>query len=108
MTTDRPTTRTRSRQDDLLGDLLATVPVPPAAQPPAAQPAPEQPAPEQPAREQPAAVPAAPAAVPGTPVVELRLTPLRWALPGALPVIEPAGVRFSYGPLQLFVGQRAG
>ena len=88
MTTDRPTTRsvgTRSRRDDLLDDLRATVPVPALPQ-----------------REP------APAAEPGTPAVEVRLTPLRWSLPGSAPVADPAGVLLSFGPLQLFVGRRAG
>jgi hypothetical protein len=91
MTTDRPTTRsvgTRSRRDDLLDDLRATVPVP--------------------ALPQRAPAPTAPAAEPGTPAVEVRLTPLRWSLPGSTPVADRAGVLFSFGPLHLFVGRRAG
>lgn len=93
MTTDRSTTRSRSRQDDLLGDLLATVPVPPAVQP---------------APTQPAAVLAVPVAGSVTPVFEVRLTPLRWSLPIGVPVAGPTGVLLSFGPLQLFVGHRAG
>jgi hypothetical protein len=90
MTTERPTTRTggtRSRQDDLLDDLRATVPVPAV-----------------PLR---AAVPA-PTTDPGTPAVEVRLTPLRWSPPGAAAVGDASGVLLSFGPLQLFVGRRAG
>jgi hypothetical protein len=92
MTTDRPTTRsvgTRRRQDDLLDDLRATVPVP--------APARTAPVPD-----------TVPAAGPGTPAVEVRLTPLRWSLPRAAPVADPSGVLLSLGPLQLFVGRRAG
>jgi hypothetical protein len=92
MTTDRSATRavgTRRRQDDLLDDLLATVPVPALPQR-ATVPAPVPPAP------------------PVTPVFELRLTPLRWSLPIGIPVAGPAGVLLSFGPLQVFVGHRAG
>ena len=88
MTADRPTTRspgTRSRQDDLLEDLRATTPVPAPLQ-----------------------RPTIPTAAPGTPSVEVRLTPLRWSLPGAAPVAEPSGVLLSLGPLQVFLGRRAG
>ncbi|MCW2696100.1 MAG: hypothetical protein JWR62_1185 [Modestobacter sp.] len=84
MTADRPTTRpagSRSNQDDLLDDLLATVPV---------------------------TAPTRTVPVPATPVVEVRLTPLRWSMPRGLPVADPTGVLLSFGPLQLFVGRHAG
>jgi hypothetical protein len=38
----------------------------------------------------------------------VRLTPLRWALPGTAPVADASGVLLTCGPIQLFVGRRAG
>jgi hypothetical protein len=95
MTADRPTTRpagSRSNQDDLLDDLLATVPVT----------APTRTVPV------PVTAPTRTVPVPATPVVEVRLTPLRWSMPRGLPVADPTGVLLSFGPLQLFVGRHAG
>lgn len=88
MSIDRSTTGTagtRTLQDDLLQDLRATAPVPTV--PPAAT---------------------VPPVYPSTPVVELRLTPLRWSPLRAEPVVDRSGLRVSVGPLQIFVGRHAG
>ena len=111
MSTDRPTRRgvsPRNRRDDLLDDLRATVPVPAVPSPSADRPADGPPATD------PATAPAADPATapalrpdPGTPTIEVRLTPLRWSALRAAPAADRTGVLLSLGPVQLFLGRRA-
>jgi hypothetical protein len=109
MTTDRPAPRggvsPRSRRDDLLDDLRATVPVP--AVPPAAANRPADGSPATDPTVGPATIPAPPTDR-GTPAVEVRLTPLRWSGLRAAPAADRSGIQLSAGPLQVFLGLRAG
>ena len=109
MTSDRPAPRSgaspRNGRDDLLDDLRATVPVP--AVPPSAA---DRPADGSPATD-PAVGPTMTPAPPtdrGTPAVEVRLTPLRWSALRAAPAADRSGIQLSVGPLQVFLGLRAG
>ena len=97
------TVRPRHRQDDLLHDLRATVPVPAAPPPATGPPATAPPAPVPPAT---APDPSRPTGA-GTPAVEVRLTPLRWSGLRAAPAADRTGVLLSLGPLQVFLGLRA-
>ena len=110
MTTEPPRrgVSPRRRQDDLLQDLRATVPVPPLPPPSADAPAVD-PSPTTDTAPSTATIPPT-ATVPrsdtGTPAVEVRLTPLRWSLPRATQAADRTGVLLSLGPLQVVLGRR--
>jgi hypothetical protein len=103
MSTPEPTTapsrRPRSLRDDLLADLRQATPMPAAR--PEATPVPEagRPAPVL------ASVPAQPvdAADPGTPTVDVRLTPRSWSAPSLRTRAAGPGVVLAAGPVRISI-----
>lgn len=99
----------RKRQDDLLQDLRATVPVPPLPPPStdasAAGPSPA--ADTTPTTDTAPRPDTAPRTDTATPAVEVRLTPLRWSAPRATQAADRTGILLSLGPLQVVLGRRS-
>jgi hypothetical protein len=88
--TDHPTqqpARPRTLRDDLLDDLLRAAPMPA----------------RQPTADSPTSVPAErpDATDPGTPTLELRLTPRRWSAPSMRPLPRGAGLVVCAGPVRV-------